>query len=181
MFMKGKPMSALYKKILVPLDGSALARQALPHAEEIARGTDARIILVRVIDQPMHIGAIPGMGNAGASSGVGNGAIGVIDAIIDDAAHRQALDDAEAALAALLPDLHYRKVNAVAEVLTGDPAMQIVDYARANDVDLIVMSTHGRSGLARWRFGSVAHMVLQEAPCAVVVVRPSLAQRGPAR
>lgn len=168
-------MSALYKKILVPLDGSELAAQALPHAEEIARGAGAQLILLRVIERHVKVGAIPGMGNYGMGGGVGGGAIGVMNASVDNAAHRHALDEAEAALAALLPSLHHRQIKAVTEVLTGDPAAQIVDYAQAQQIDLIVMSTHGRTGIERWRFGSVANKVLQEAACTVVIVRPSFA------
>jgi nucleotide-binding universal stress UspA family protein len=66
-------------------------------------------------------------------------------------------------------------VKAEAVVLSGDPAIQIIDYADANAIDLIVMSTHGHTGMARWRFGSVANKVLQAVSCTVVVVRPSLA------
>ena len=167
--------AALYKKIVVPLDGSELAAQALPHAEQIARGAHAQLVLLRVVEGHVKIGAVPGMGNYGMGGGVGAGAVGLIKSAIDDPAHRQALDEAEAALTALVPDLHHRKVDAVVEVLSGDPAIQIVTYAETHDVDLIVMSTHGRSGMARWRFGSVANKVLHEASCAVVVVRPSFA------
>lgn len=163
----------VYKKILVPLDGSLLSAQALSHAEEIARGSHAQLILLRVVESHVKIGALPGIGNYGMGGGVGAGTVGLIDATIDDEAHQQALNEAEAALADLVPDLHYRKVEAVVEILTGDPADRIVDYADTHDIDLIVMSTHGRSGMARWRFGSVANKVLHEASCAVVLVRPA--------
>lgn len=167
-------MSPLYKKIQVPLDGSALAVQALPHAEEIAQGSGAQLILLRVIERHLVIGAMPGIGSYGMGGGMGVEAVGVVDAAVDDAAQQQAMDEAQAALAAQIASLHRGKANAVADVLTGDPATAIIDYAEANNVDLIVMSTHGRTGMARWRFGSVAQKVLHGASCAVVV-RPSFA------
>lgn len=167
-------MSALYKKILVPLDGSELATQALPQAEAIARSSGAQLILLRVIERHVKVGMVPGMGNYGMGGGVGGGAIGVMNASEDTLTHRHALDEAEAALTALLPSLHHHQFQAVTEILTGDPAAQIIDYANAKQVDLIVMSTHGRTGIERWRFGSVANQVLQEATCTVVIVRPAV-------
>lgn len=165
-------MSPLYKKIVVPLDGSELAAQALPHAEEIARGAGAQLILLRVVENPVRMmAAIPGLAGSGGS--VGAGSIGVVAVGLDSDAHRQALDDAKTALESLAASLRHRKINAVADIDTGDPASRIVDYAVANAVDLIVMSTHGRTGMARWTHGSVATKVLHAAPCAVFTVRPA--------
>lgn len=59
-----------------------------------------------------------------------------------------------------------------AETLSGAPAAEIVRYAERNDVDLIVMATHGRTGLKRLVLGSVAERVVRQAPCSVLVVRP---------
>ena len=78
------------------------------------------------------------------------------------------------ALVSQIPSLRHRQVDAVAEIDTGDPASRIIDYAADNAVDLIVMSTHGRTGLARWTHGSVANKVIQAAPCAVFTVRPAM-------
>jgi nucleotide-binding universal stress UspA family protein len=166
-------MSALYRQIMVPLDGSELAAQALPHAEEIARGADATLILLRVVERRMLIGAVPAIDNQGMGGLLG--AVGSMAITVDDEAHRQALDQAQETLNALVTSLQHRKVKAEAVVLSGDPAIQIIDYADANAIDLIVMSTHGHTGMARWRFGSVANKVLQAVSCTVVVVRPSLA------
>lgn len=55
----------------------------------------------------------------------------------------------------------------------GSPVTQILEYVRSYEIDLIVMSTHGRSGIKRWLHGSVSEKVLREAPCAVMVVRPT--------
>ncbi|MCB0080347.1 MAG: universal stress protein [Caldilineaceae bacterium] len=70
---------------------------------------------------------------------------------------------------------HLYHLHIVAETMIdiGDPAGKIVDYAAEHDIDLIVMSTHGHTGLTRWRYGSVTTKVLSEAPCPVLVVRPT--------
>lgn len=167
-------MSALYKKILVPLDGSDLAAQALPYAEEIARSANAQLILLRVLEHPVSkVSALPGTSGVGVGGGVGVGSVGIVYSLWDDEAQKQAIDELKEPLDELVTSLKHRKVDAQVEIFTGDPASQIVDYAAMNHVDLIVMSTHGRSGLARWVHGSVANKVLHAAACAVCVVRPS--------
>ncbi len=55
----------------------------------------------------------------------------------------------------------------------GSPVTQILDYVRAHAIDMVVMSTHGRSGIRRWLHGSVSEKVLRDAPCAVLIVRPT--------
>jgi nucleotide-binding universal stress UspA family protein len=167
-------MSIPYQKILVPLDGSNLAVQALPHAEEIARGVGANLILCRVVEVPAGFVVAPaGMGSSGPSVGIGVGTVGAAVMLGDAEGQRQALDEAKAYLDRLAASLQHRKIDTAVDINTGDPATRIVDYAAANAVDLIVMSTHGRSGIGRWAYGSVANKVLQAAPCAVLVVRPT--------
>lgn len=167
-------MSIPYKKILVPLDGSVLAAQALPHAEEIARGLGAKLILYQVVEATGGFMVAPiGTGSSGPSVGVGVGRVGA-GVMIGDDEIRRALDDAEAYLARLAASLQHQKLDATIDINTGDPATYIVDYAAAHAIDLIVMSTHGRTGVRRWIYGSVANKVLQAAPCAVLVVRPTV-------
>ncbi len=164
-------MAPIYTKILVPLDGSELAAQALPRAEELARETGAQLILFRVLEDSVRLmAALPTPGGMGIGGAEGTTMLGVVSVTVDDEAHRQAVTDATEALDELATSLHHRKVDAKAEIDTGDPAKQIVAYADAHDVDLIVMSSHGRTGLARLAYGSVANKVLQTAPCEVMVV-----------
>lgn len=166
-------MTATYTKILVPLDGSELAAQALPRAEELARETGAQLILLRVLEtSTSFLTALPTAGGPGMGSGTGLNTIGVVAINRDDAGHQQILDDAKESLDDLAASLRHRKVAAEAEIDTGDPATQIVDYAATHAVDLIVMSSHGRTGLARLTHGSVASKVRQAATCEVMVVRP---------
>lgn len=65
------------------------------------------------------------------------------------------------------------KLTVIREVRQGAPFVEIVRYAKENDVDLIIMGTHGRSGLAHVLLGSVAEKVVRKAPCPVLTVRPS--------
>lgn len=63
-------------------------------------------------------------------------------------------------------------VPATTALLYGTPVNQILEYIRDHDVDMVVLSTHGRSGIKRWLYGSVSEKVLRHAPCAVMIVRP---------
>lgn len=153
-------MALPYKKILLPLDGSEFSTEALPHAEEIARSSGAQLVLFQVIPDTNDV-------LEPAES------LGVFFSIShDDARRNQALDIAQRYLDDLATSLRHRQIDARSDIGSGDPATAIVDHARHEEIDLIVMSTHGRTGLARWAYGSVAHKVLQAAPCAVLVVRP---------
>lgn len=147
-------MTVTYDKIMVTLDGSSLAAQALPHALALVEMHGAELILFRVVPEAHFL-----------TGYIQEGAL--------DHERRQEhwLDDATQALNEITEDLklHQHKVTPVVEV--GPPAETIVDYASKHDVSLIVMSTHGRSGVARWVYGSVADKVLRAAPCPVLLVR----------
>ena len=149
--------------ILVPLDGSGLAEKALPHAVALARANSGGITLLRVVPP---IASIAPLGGAITQS--------------------PALWDAWAAE----PQIAHKYLYAVADklpaaglvvqtkVLQGDPAGEIVAYAERNSsVSLVVMSTHGRSGLGRWIMGSVAEKVLHASAVPIVVVRPQSDER----
>lgn len=146
------PPSSLYRKILVPLDGSALAEVALRHAGSLAWAYGAEVTLLRVIQISWPLNA-PDAGIEG------------------NLALDRAREEARTYLKALCGELREQKIVAHAVVLSGPAAETIVDYARQEGVDLIVMSNRGRSGLSRWVFGSVAERVLQGAPCPVLLVR----------
>ena len=160
-------MSTLYKNILVPLDGSELAAQALPYAEEIANNAQAKLSLLQVVDDPVDIYVAP------ETTLLSRTGMGVVHNAMDTNFHRQALDSAKWNMDELAASLRHRKINAEGDIDTGEAATCIVEYAEANDIDLIVMSTHGRTGLGRWTYGSVANKVLQAAPCPVLIVRPT--------
>ncbi len=142
----------MYKKILVPLDGSELAKKALDEAERLARCFNAEIILFEVV-QFMPIYGSPEL---------------VTPLIVDE--KQKAF--AEKYLAELVEDLQKKGLKASAIVKTGQqvPA-EIIDFAKENGVDLVVMCTHGRSGISRWFLGSVALRVLTRAETPVLLIR----------
>lgn len=146
----------MYHTILIPLDGSALAKQALPQLPHIA-AKDAVVYLVQVVQPPS-----PGIKPEGVP------APGLPDAA---EAHKQ---EALAYLKGVAAELRLQGFTVRPEVLVGDrPADAIVSFASARGVDLIIMSTHGLGGLSKLVFGSVTLEVVRQAPCPVLVVRPS--------
>lgn len=149
-------MAATYAKIMVPLDGSPLAAEALAPAQVLAKQYGAELILFRVVPNVQQ-----------------NIEFTVEQKIKDWGGQHQArlVDEAGEALGILSEDLQIHGIEAHVVMGVGDPAAKIVDYVVDNNVDLVVMSTHGRTGLARWTYGSVARKVLDAVPCSVFLVR----------
>lgn len=150
----------MYNRILVPLDGSELAECTLAHAQEIASGCQvSQVVLLTVVEGAEW-------GPTGTTWG------GVISAQqlaeAQRATHRQATDYIDQ-VAHKLADDGIRSQGVVAE---GEPAESILNYAHQNQVDLILLSSHGRSGLSRWAFGSVADRVVRYSRVPVLTVPP---------
>ncbi len=144
----------MYRKILLPLDGSELAECALPHMEAVARGCEAAdVILLRVVE-PLNL--------------PGDYVISPGDRERTEKEHRA---DAGKYLAQLKSRLDGKGLSLQTEVIEGRVAEGIVDYAAGHGVDLIVMATHGRSGISRWALGSVADRVVRLASVPVLMVR----------
>ena len=141
----------MIKKILVPLDGSKLAENALPYAETFVEKLAAELILTWVL-HPLIV-----MSDYGVSA---------YETIID-------LEEKEATeyLTLMQIKLQKRSLPVRTNILEGPVAQAIIDLACQERADLIVMSTHGRSGLSRWVYGSVATKVLEHAPCPVFLVK----------
>jgi nucleotide-binding universal stress UspA family protein len=145
----------MYKKILVPLDGSELAECVLPHVESIARGCGAQnVVFLRVVE-PFHMPS--------RYSGFSAEDITRIDS--DNKA------SAENYLGQVVSRTKYDGVTIQSEVMTGKAAESIAEYATKNSIDLIAIATHGRSGVSRWAWGSVADRVLRSACVPILMVR----------
>ena len=142
-----------FARVLIPLDGSDFAEMALEPALSIARGMGAEVVLFRVAQPIPRTQALAEMPD-------------VYDDVV--AATMREAEDYLSKLRATLPD---ERVST--EVRPGEAgvARQILDYAETSGVDLIVMSSHGLTGVKRWAYGSVAEKVLHGGPCAVLVVR----------
>jgi nucleotide-binding universal stress UspA family protein len=141
----------MYKKILVPLDGSELAKKALDHAEKLAKTFDAEIILFQVVPfMPIY------------------GSPELVTPLIVDEKQKEA---AERYLANIAEEMKKRGHKVSTMVRTGQQvAVEIIDFTKEIGVDLIVMCTHGRSGITRWVLGSVAHKVLTRAETPILLI-----------
>ncbi len=151
--------------ILVPLDGSELAESVLPHVETLAkqRGTESiNVVLLRVCEPP----ATPTY-YAPEFSGVPLNWGEYMDQEV--ARCKQVSKNYLAGIEKRLKDIG---ISVQSEVLVGKATDKIVDYAQENPFNLIVMATHGRSGLSRWVYGSAAENVLQAVSSPVLLVRP---------
>jgi nucleotide-binding universal stress UspA family protein len=147
----------VFKHILVPLDGSGFAEAALPYALEMAAQFDSDITLFRVV--------LPPRTSEGAlSPESANFLIKVRDNL-----YKEAIDYLQHHKGSLRQQ-NFRAHYQVAE--SEDVAEEIINAVRGGDIDTIVMCTHGRGGLGRWLFGSVAMRVLQFSKVPVLVIRP---------
>ena len=138
------------KKILIPLDGSELSEQALGETLSLTPAQRELVIL--------HVNPAPLLGPAAWSSADLTAIRSQESTAARSYLHRRA------------QELRDEGHQVTAEVLEGDPADVILDYAEEQGIDLIVMTSRGRSGLGRFLLGSVADKVVRHAPCAVMVV-----------
>ena len=147
----------MYKKIVVPLDGSPLAECVLPHVEALARGCLVNeIIFLRAVEPfqyPTYAGEVT-----------------ITPAEVERINAGNKLE-AEDYLRKLTDRFKFEKIPTGWEVLLGVAAERIADYGSKNRADLVVIATHGRSGLSRWVWGSVADRILRSACVPVLMVR----------
>jgi nucleotide-binding universal stress UspA family protein len=144
------------KKILLPTDFSGCANYALPYAATIARATNAQIICVHVVEP-----VVPAVGYTGLADPM---PIADISEQLEDSAERQ--------LPKLAECEECTGLNVEEVIVHGDAAAEIVRVASEQEVDLIVISSHGRTGFGRIIFGSTAESVVRHASCPVLVVKP---------
>jgi nucleotide-binding universal stress UspA family protein len=145
----------MYKKILVPLDGSELAECVLPHVESIAKGCGVgSVVFVRALDTYVPNATY---------------------AYIGESLRKEIEENTEKAAREYLDEVAGRvNLNGVEiqkQLITGRAAESIAEYATKNEADLIAIATHGRSGVSRWAWGSVADRILRSACVPVLMVR----------
>jgi nucleotide-binding universal stress UspA family protein len=144
----------MYRKILVPLDGSSFSESILDHAKAIIAtcSIPPEVVFLTVVEpfqaQSVHTGDWA------------------------DKIQKEAVRVAHNYLDQLVEKLKGEGINASKAVVEGEPAQATLDYIQKNNVDLIIMSTHGRSGVSRWIFGSTANRILRYSPVPVLVARP---------
>ncbi len=154
----------MYQKIMVPMDGSELAECVLPHLEAIAGGCDVgEVVFIRAVEAAI----LP-------SGSLTDG--GAIFTEIDAERTRKQIDAGNKSAAKdyldqLMNRVKLDRVKIQTEVLDGKAAEIMAEYATNNDIDLIIIATHGRSGISRWVWGSVADRLLRSACVPVLMVR----------
>ncbi len=147
----------MYQKVLVPLDGSELAECVLPHLDIIAAGCGLNeVVFLRVV-KPY----VP------AANYMGDG----LDLVDATSVNNEAVKAAEKYLAQLYERIKYPGISVRWEVMQGNEADSIAEYAKTKGMDLIIIATHGRSGISRWFMGSVAERVIRSACTPVLIIR----------
>ena len=156
----------MFKHLLVPLDGSRLAELALPMAKSLAHQFNGRITLLQVVPLPYAVG-------------FGHEASGVysnLNSVNQDLKHEAATYMEEKR-----QDLHKAGIQVDVQLVMGkSPAEAILTAVDELNADTIVMSTHGRSGVMRWVFGSVADKVLRQARVPILLARVPAEEPAPA-
>jgi nucleotide-binding universal stress UspA family protein len=145
----------MYKKILLTLDGSGLAEQAVEHAVILAQGFGTELFLLRVVE-PIVRSYRGGSTPPSALQSV----------------EQQLLKMAQEYLQGIAQKLQSEGLSTQVAARIGRADKEIMRFARANDIDMIVMCSCGEGGLARWLLGSVADHVVRAAPVPVLVVPP---------
>ena len=140
----------MYKKILAPLDGSKFAECALEHIRAVATGCQVpEVVLLQIIEPIPSGGRLPSQPT-------------------EDMIEVQAKDY----LSEAAERLRKEGVAVETDIAYGLPADEILNYSKNNKIDLIVMSTHGRAGISRWAFGSVAERIIRYSLTPVLIVTP---------
>jgi nucleotide-binding universal stress UspA family protein len=157
----------MYKKIIVPLDGSKLAESVLPHVEAIAKGTNAEeVILVSVTERvPSYILSYRPVTDYSQPTE---------EEFVPEAVGKME-KQAQKYLDRVAKRLEAKGIKTETLVLLGDPAEEITLNAEHYGVDLIIMASHGRSGISRWAHGSVADKVFRASSVPVLMVRAPVA------
>jgi len=148
----------MYRKIMVPLDGSPLAECVLPHVENVTLGNKtAEIMLVQAVE-PI---AIP--------YGREIGKVASVEQLQAFESHNRA--QAEKYLAEVAARMAKTGADVKTYVVYGKAAAALTDFAAKNNVDLVIMATHGHSGFSRWVWGSVADRLLHSIIVPMLVIR----------
>ena len=153
----------MYKRALIPLDGSTVAETIIPFILETAGPLGLDVTLLRVVTPPRPAAAV----EAGPV---------VLDNVEEQCA------DAETYLVPVATELRANGIRVTTEVRRGDPVDEILAAIQDSKADLVIMTTHGRTGFGRLLFGSVAEAVLRRADVPVLLMRQTevqVAARGP--
>jgi nucleotide-binding universal stress UspA family protein len=156
----------MFKKIMIPLDGSQIAECVLPHLQNLTRPDEpTEILLFEICEPPVILADFPATLTEDWD-----------DHVRKETAHMQ--QQCSLYLNQIAQRIAMPGVTVTSKTAVGKAAELIVDYAVQNQVDLILMATHGRSGIMRWAYGSTADRVLRASPVPVMIVRPEECKIG---
>jgi len=146
----------MYKVIMVPLDGSERAEAILPHADDLARCYQAKVILLQVVEpEPLIVGP------------------DVVYPVVNQEMVAERTKAAEVYLAKRRAEFEERGIQVETYVAHGPVVEEIINRAERSKVDLIAMASHGRTGLSRVFYGSVAAGVLHKVDRPLFLIRSS--------
>jgi nucleotide-binding universal stress UspA family protein len=179
----------MYKKVVVPLDGSKLAEVALPHLEEVAKGCNIADVLLITVTEKIK-GMVP-QDKAFGEEFVPEQPVGVpppqftvvqpgiVYGNMDAGVQKIPLTmgkmakTADKYLIRVAEDLDKKGFNVTATVLVGNPAEEILNYADEQSADLIIMASRGKSGFSRWDIGNIAEKVIRATNVPVMLIKPA--------
>jgi nucleotide-binding universal stress UspA family protein len=147
----------MYKRILVPLDGSARAERAIPVAAHIARAANGTVVLVQVATLPFTYS--PYLGSATYADEVIEADLKEVERYLDTLANSEPLEG----------------IKTTTKAICGVVASEIISTASSYDIDLIVMTSQGKTGMKRWMLGSVAQKIARYSSMPVLVLH----EKGP--
>ena len=181
----------MYKKIVVPLDGSKLAECVLPHIENIVKGSGTEeTILITVTERVTGLLLKANISQLPTSSGEFQPAVAFADrpysgrhieidpSLKIHVVTGKILKQGQRYLARVAEQLLKKGIKTSIVVLMGEAAEQIVDFAGSEKADLIIMASHGRSGFSRWAMGSVAEKVFHGSSVPILLVKASPQEMG---
>lgn len=140
----------MLEHILLPLDGSALAERVLPHAVALTEAFGSKLTLLRVVYQEQDANC---------------------HSIVNPMDWQMRKTEAESYLRSVQKRLKEVEIDSEIQIIEGKPAQQIIEFAKHNDVQLIVMSSHGSSGVSEWNINSIVQKVLLRALMPVMIIR----------
>ncbi len=152
---KNSKLTSLIRRILVPIDFSEHSKNALAYAASLAELFKAELLLVYVVEQILYP----------ADFGFGQAAPPIV---VQELRQRS-----EKELDKLLHLPILKNLTARSCVRAGNPYLEIISTAEEEQIDLIIIATHGHTGVEHLLFGSTAEKVVRKAPCPVLVVRPT--------
>lgn len=144
----------MYEKILVPLDGSSRAEAILPHVEELAHCHHSQVIFLSVIDPAASLTGLEGL-----------------DMDINRQLIQEQFDEARSYLAGKEGELRQKNIESRSMIRYGAVVNTIINIAEEEKVGLIAIASHGRTGLARFFYGSVAAGILQQVDSPLLLIR----------